>query len=199
MRGIAERILNDGGGLAEGGICSAREFLHLGTRAAVDQALSRLARGGHLLRVGRGRYARPVSTRFGTRAPSVEKVVEGIAALSGETVAPSGAAEANALGLSTQVPIRPVFLTSGRSRTIRLGEQVVELRHAPPWQLRAPRSAAGQATRALAWLGPVQSRAAAQALKQTLPESERKALLDARAGLPTWLAQTISETFFPHA
>ncbi len=50
---------------------SARELLHLGERAAVDQALSRLVRPGELLRVRRGLFASPVKTRFGNRAPSV--------------------------------------------------------------------------------------------------------------------------------
>ncbi len=35
----------------------AKGLLHLGNRAAVDQALSRLVRRGALLRAGRGVYA----------------------------------------------------------------------------------------------------------------------------------------------
>ena len=39
-------------------------LLHLGNRAAVDQALSRLARKGELMRVCQGVYVRPIRTRF---------------------------------------------------------------------------------------------------------------------------------------
>ena len=46
----------------------------------------------------------------------------------GETIVPSGAAAANALGLTTQVPVKSVYLTSGRSRVLNLGRQAVELR-----------------------------------------------------------------------
>lgn len=193
MAGMAEEIIESTAQAPEGTVWSARAFLHLGSRSAVDQALSRLARAGHLLRVGRGLYVRPVTSRFGTRAPAPEKVVEGVAALTGETVAPSGAAAANALGLSTQVPVRPVFLTSGPSRRIVLGRQVIELKHAPAWQLRRPRSLAGQATRALAWLGPEHAPEALKSLKQRLPQTERQELVAARTGLPTWLAQSISQ------
>jgi hypothetical protein len=56
----------------------------------------------------------------------------------GEIVVGNGAAAANALGLTTQVPVREVFLTSGRSRKLKLGAQTVELQHAPPWQLLYP-------------------------------------------------------------
>ena len=88
----------------------------MGTRAAVDQALSRLSKEGKLLRVARGAYVAPVSSRFGTRAPTPEKVVEALAAQSGELVVPHGAIAANTLGLTQQVPVREVYLTSGRTR-----------------------------------------------------------------------------------
>ncbi|MBX6364487.1 MAG: hypothetical protein IRZ00_11520 [Gemmatimonadetes bacterium] len=199
MRGIAEEVLEQTEALGEGAVVSAKSFLHLGSRAAVDQALSRLARGGHLLRVARGRYVRPVHTRFGTRAPEPAKIIERLAELTGETVVPSGATAANALGLTTQVPVRPVYLTSGPTRCLRLGRQVVELRHAPAWQLRAPQRPAGQALRALVWLGPQHAGAAAERLGRTLPAPERQELLAARPALPTWLARTVSEAFAPKA
>ena len=199
MAGIAQKILEHSASLPEGAVLSAKTLLHLGSRAGVDQALSRLARSGHLLRVGRGLYAPPVHSRFGTRAPQPESVVEGIAALTGETVAPSGAASANALGLSTQVPIRPVYLTSGPNRRLHLGRQVVELRHAPQWQLYAPKRPAGHALRALAWLGPQHASEAAEILRARLPHSERQALVSARGQMPSWLAETVSRTFFQEA
>ena len=51
-------------------ICPAA-LLHLGKRAAVDQALTRLARAGQLLRICQGVYMRPAETRFGQCAPHV--------------------------------------------------------------------------------------------------------------------------------
>jgi hypothetical protein len=195
MSGVAEKILRCANERPEGEVLSAKGLLHLASRAAIDQALSRLHRGGELLRVGRGLYVAPVRSRFGTRAPKPEKVVASIAAATGDTIAPSGAASANALGLTTQVPVRPVYLTSGRSRTIRLGRQVVELKHAPKWQLNVPRGAAGEAVRALAWLGPKHAREAATTLRSRLPLRERMALVSARAQMPSWLAETVSHTF----
>ena len=49
-------------------------------------------------------YVRPVGTRFGVRPPSVPKVVEALGAARGETLVPSGAAAANALGLTPRFP-----------------------------------------------------------------------------------------------
>ena len=119
MRTLAKQVLEHAAGLPEGAPLVAKELLHLGSRAAVDQALSRLVQRGALLRAGRGLYVLPVESRFGTRAPSAAKVVEGLANQRGETIVPHGAAAANALGLTTQVPMRAVYLTSGPSRRLK--------------------------------------------------------------------------------
>src|SRR6202051_2476931 len=153
MHTIAENILREAKTLPEGALISAKEFLHLGSRAAVDQALKRLKERNELMLLFRGAYVRPIKTRFGTRAPAAEKVVEGIAATRAETVVAHGASAANSLGLTTQVPTKLVYLTSGQSRRLTLGAQVVEMKHAPQWMLLPSHRAAGEAVRALAWVG----------------------------------------------
>lgn len=194
MRRLTEQILAYAEGLPEGTPVAAKSLLHLGNRAAVDQALSRLAERGQLIRAGRGVYLRPVTSRFGTRAPSVEQAVEALATQRGEIIVPNGAAAANALGLTTQVPIRFVYLTSGRSRTMSLGKQVVELRHAPRWQLTLANRPAGEAVRALAWLGPERAGEALGTLKRMMPPAAFGELVVAAAPqLPTWLARRVSK------
>lgn len=193
MQTLANQILGHAERLPEGAAIAAKGYLHLGTRAAIDQALSRLAKGGQLIRAGRGVYVRPVESRFGARTPSVEQVVEAVASQRGEVIAPNGAAAANALGLSTQVPVRAVYLTSGPSRKLTLGKQVVELRHAPRWQLTLADRPAGQAVRALAWLGPEKAEAALQTLKRRLPAPVFGELVAAAPQLPSWLARSVSK------
>ncbi|WP_347338887.1 DUF6088 family protein [Bradyrhizobium nanningense] len=152
-KAVAERILNQVNTLPEGALISAKEFLHLGSRAAVDQALKRLQEKKQLMRITRGVHVRPVETRFGMRAPAPEKVVANLATSHAETVVSHGAAAANALGLTTQVPTKLVYLTSGRSRRLNLGTQVVEMKHAPQWMLLPSHRAAGEAVRALECTG----------------------------------------------
>jgi len=108
MEFLASRIMEHASKQPEGTLLCAKALLHFGSRAGLDQALSRLTRKGKLTRVSRGLYVRPIETRYGLRAPAVGKVVEEIAKLRGESVAHHGSAEANALGLTTQVPVRPV-------------------------------------------------------------------------------------------
>jgi hypothetical protein len=196
MSQIAQSILTQAQSLPEGGLLSPKEFLHLGSRAAIDQTLSRLAREGKLLRLGRGAYSLPVQGRFGVRPPSAQAVVKAIESNSGETVVASGAAEANALGLTTQVPTREVFLTSGPSRRLKLGNREVELKHGNRWQMLLGKRPAGQAIRALIWLGPEQAPKVLPMLSSKLPSFEWEAMRQARAGLPSWMAKAISEVAF---
>jgi hypothetical protein len=193
MSQLAESILFQAQSLPEGGLISPKEFLHLGSRAAIDQTLSRLACEGKLLRVGRGAYALPVQGRFGVRPPSTESVVEAIESASGETVVASGAAEANALGLTTQVPAREVYLTSGPSRRLKLGNREVELKHGNRWQMLLGKRPAGKAVRALIWLGPERAPLVLGELRNKLPSQEWEAMRQVRAGLPSWIARAISE------
>lgn len=193
MNTLPEIILQQAQSLPEGGVLSPKEFLHLGSRAAVDQAFSRLAKAGKLLRVARGAYAAPVANRFGSRAPAPEKVVQALAEQSGEIVVPHGASAANALGLTQQVPIREVYLTTGRTRKLKLGRSEVLVKHAPRWMLALGARPAGAAVRALAWIGPSHANESLAALRRALPHAEWQALTAARASLPGWMAQAIGK------
>jgi hypothetical protein len=199
MQPVAERILSHASALPEGALITAKEFLHFGSRAAVDQALKRLEERKELMRLSRGIYVRPVKTRFGVRAPAPEKVVERIAATRAETIARHGAAAANALGLTTQIPTKLVFLTSGRSRKLRLGAQEIEMKHAPPWMLLPSRPKAGEAVRALAWIGQRGASEALKTLKQRLPASTVEELVAVRPALPSWMSKSIGQVLAAHA
>jgi hypothetical protein len=191
MKTVAERILNQAGTLPEGALIRAKELLHLGSRAAVDQALGRLSQRNELMRVARGVYVRPVQTRFGKRAPAPEKVVANIAASRAEMVVNNGAAAANALGLTTQVPTKLVYLTSGRNRRLHLGKQIVELKHAPSWMLLPSQPAAGEAVRALNWIGQHGAPEALETLRHKLSASTVEELAAVRSALPAWLSKSI--------
>ena len=192
MRGLPKRIMEYARALPEATPLCPGTLLHLGHRAAVDQALSRLARSGELMRICQGVYMRPVETRFGIRAPRLGKALSALSSLWGETIVPCGGAAANRLGLTTQNPVRAVYLTTGPNRRLNFGSSLVELRHAPRWQLMAPNRKAGDVIRALAWLGPVEVEDGLEAVFPTLRDEDRDELSSARATMPNWMAQPVS-------
>ena len=192
MPSLPRQVLQQADESPEGTLLCPNTLLHLGSRAAVDQALSRLARKGELMRVCQGVYVRPIQTQFGPCPPPMEKVIDSLSSMWGETIVPCGGALANSLGLTTQVPVRSVYLTSGRSRRLNFGKLVVELRHAPRWQLVAPYRPAGDAVRALAWLGPEEIKENLEALGGRLSTEDLEELATARAVMPSWIAEPIS-------
>lgn len=193
MAVLSAQILEAAGNRPEGSLLAAKQFLALGKRDAVDQALRRLAARGKLVKIARGRYALPVCTRFGTRPPAPEKVIAQLNQEGGQQLVSSGAAAANALGLTTQMPVQQTFLARVRNeKRLSFGKQQVTIRPAAAWNFLLADRPAGQAIRALTWLGPDQASAALSKLRSDLPTEEWEALLDARAELPLWLATLLS-------
>ena len=76
MAVLSEQILAAAALRPEGSLLAAKQFLALGQRDAVDQALRRLAARCKLVKITRGRYALPVCSRFGTRQPAPELVID---------------------------------------------------------------------------------------------------------------------------
>ena len=194
MAVLSEQILEAAALRPEGSLLAAKQFLALGQRDAVDQALRRLAARGKLVKITRGRYALPVCSRFGTRPPAPELVIAQLNREGAQQLVSSGAAAANALGLTTQMPVEQTFLARSRSqKRYVFGKQQVTIRTAAAWNFLLADRPAGQAIRALTWLGPDQASAALPTLRSTLPPEEWRALISVCAELPLWLAKLLSE------
>lgn len=98
----------------------------------VGQILSDLAKEGIIHHLSRGVYLKAEETRFGLVYPPIEEIAEAIAKRDNAQVIPTGATAQNILGLSTQVPMNVVFLTSGSARKIPLGGRTITFRRAVP-------------------------------------------------------------------
>ena len=194
MSVLSEQILEAAGKRPDGSLLAAKQFLALANRAAVDQALRRLAARGKLVKITRGRYALPITSRFGIRPPAPEVVIAQLNQEGVQQLVSSGAAAANSLGLTTQMPVQQTFLARTRSqKRYVFGKQQVTIRPAAACNFLLPDRPAGQAIRALIWLGPDQASAALPTLRRVLPPVEWDALLAVRAELPLWLAELLSE------
>ena len=151
---VAAKVARKVKRLPKGRAFSIAVFLECGSENAVRTALSRQVKRGHLVNVARGIYARPKPTRYlGSSLPGPEEVARAIARASGERLAPHGAEVARRLGLSTQVPMKAVFYTTGRTRSLKVGNTHVHFEHASEALVRNASSAAGLALLALRYLG----------------------------------------------
>jgi hypothetical protein len=130
---IADKVL-DRLQAANGQIFSVADFLDLGPRPTVDQALSRLARQGRINRVRRGLYELPRIGKMLNRpmTQSPDALARAWARKNGLRIVPSGAYAANLLGLSTQVPAKITYYTNGRTKMIKLGQHTIKLLNRGP-------------------------------------------------------------------
>jgi hypothetical protein len=106
----------------------------------------------------------------------------------------SGAAAANLLGLSEQVPSRWVVVTSGNPRKVRIGKTGVEFRHAAPRNLLGGGRPAGLVFQALRYLG---ARGVTPALishlRGRLDKKAKKELADLCPLMPRWMQPAVQQ------
>jgi hypothetical protein len=129
MTSITYKLINRIQRKKRGWVFTPKDFLDLGTRAAVDKVLSRLTKQAMIRRLDRGLYDYPKQHKLlGTLAPDPDSIARALA--EGGQVYPSGAMAANLLGLSTQVPAKPNYLTNSPTRSRRVAGQTIKLTRA---------------------------------------------------------------------
>src|SRR5205823_4719305 len=115
--------------------------------------LSRLAQTKTIRRLARGLYDYPKShPTLGLLSPSVDQIAKALVDPKTK-IQPSGAYAANLLGLSEQVPLKSVFLTTGTPRRVRIGRQEIILKRTTPRQMATAGRLSGLVIQALKHLG----------------------------------------------
>lgn len=183
------------GASAAGKVFSPIDFLHLGSRAAVDKVLSRLTATGEIRRVARGLYDVPrTHAVLGPLLPSVDDIARAIAGKGSLRLQPSGAYAANLLGLTEQVPMKLAFLTDGASRTVHIGNQSILLKHTTPRNMATAGRISGLVIQALRHLKQEHVDDLAIATLRSRLTAEDKAVLLADAPLaPLWIGDVMRQ------
>jgi hypothetical protein len=189
---VPDRVMNRVRARGRGSVFTPSDFLTVATRSSVDQALSRLVKGGQLRRLAHGLYDFPkVHPKLGPLSPASDDVAQALARETGSQVQIAGARAANELGLSAQVPAQSTYLTDGPSRRVVLGKRVVDLRHASPKHLIAPGSPAGTVVQALRHVGPARAVDVVQVAVRRLSANDKKTLALTAGQAPAWMLPTL--------
>lgn len=180
MAGIQRQIKEDLS-LKAGKIIFPEDYLHLGSPEAVHMALSRLVKEKELLRLGKGIYIRQkVDPVIGPIYPSIEDIAQAIAKKEHVVIRPTGAYALNKLGISTQVPMKVVFLTDGQSRSIKIGKGRLTFKRVRPKLLAAKNELVYLAIQALDALGKQDEKTQAltfEKIRNVLEKVPRKEIL----------------------
>ena len=191
MTSMADRIMKRVSARGRGRwVCTPKDFLDLGSRQAVDQALSRLVKAGQLRRAGRGLYDLPRTSGVLKRPAPVDldAAVAALARRDGIRILPDGAAAAHGLGLTDAVPAKASYATDGASRTVEIDGRTIRFRHAGPRVMRWTGRPAAPVAQALRWLGPDATADArvVSILKRRLPNAVKQDLYVNGRDLPGW-------------
>ncbi|MEP3332398.1 DUF6088 family protein [Sedimentitalea sp.] len=188
---IKKRIVGKG----RGAVFAPSDFLDLGSRASVDQALSRLADQDIIRRLTRGLYDYPkVSDRFGKLAPSLDDVAQAVARKDNQTLQISPARAANQLGLSTQVPSHVTYLTDGPTRKKQIGNQTIHFRKAAQKTLVGAGQKTGTVFQALRYVGKDRvTDTVVRKLAGALDSKDRARLVKQSRHVPAWMHPVVQQ------
>lgn len=120
----------------KGDIFFISDFTELGTYEAVRKTLQRLTTGDKIKRIAKGIYFLPKKhERLGILFPHAEEIAKAIAKRDKARIIPTGSAALNLLGLSTQIPLKAIFLTDGSAREVEIGNQTIQFKKTNPKNL----------------------------------------------------------------
>jgi hypothetical protein len=95
----------------------------------IRKALRRLAQDKVLLKLGRGIFFYPKVFADGTPSyPTTDEIAQAIAKRDGVKIKETPYRALNSLGLSGQVPMRPVYMTSGGKKSIKINNLRIEFK-----------------------------------------------------------------------
>jgi hypothetical protein len=179
-------------------VCTPKDFLDLGSRAAVDQALSRLFKNGVLRRISRGLYDLPrMSGILNRPAPAnIDAAVDALARRSNAIVVPDGIFAANQLGLTNAVPAKASYITNGATKTVNIGSRTIHLRHVSQRLIDWTNRPAGCVVQALDWLGlsVADNPETINLLRKRVPDDLKRNLIDGKELLPSpWMISIVNK------
>jgi hypothetical protein len=120
----SERVLKRIRSNKRGRILFPTDFSDITDGITLRQIFARLTIDKTLIRLARGIYLFPViDEKLGPLIPPLEDIAAAVARRDKARIIPTGVYALNRLGLSTQVPMKIVFLTDGAPRSVKVGKR----------------------------------------------------------------------------
>lgn len=109
------------------------DFVKYGSSENIRKVLSRLEEDGIVIRLAQGIYLKPKKDPLlGVIYPTTEEIAKQIAQRDKARIAPTGIMALFLLGLTTQIPLKAVYLTDGSQREIKIGKRSIKLKKTAP-------------------------------------------------------------------
>ncbi|MBK6707996.1 MAG: hypothetical protein IPG54_11165 [Sphingomonadales bacterium] len=193
MPAVTEKIMKRVRGKGRGWAFTPKDFLDLGTRASIDMALTRLVQANQIRRIGRGLYDYPkLHDKLGELTPDADTIAQAVATQSGDKLSSSGAQAANRLGISTQVPAKTSYATSGQTRVKKVAGRTIALKRSRAPILDDASPDANAVLQLLAHVGKDKiDDDLIQRLSAQIDDRDFKALTKAQPLMPGWMSDAV--------
>jgi len=200
MKSLENTIISIVRGHGRGYVFTPKNFSALGSSYAIGMILMRLCRKGIIRRLARGLYEYPRKhPKLGILSPSIDAVARALQGRDSTRLQPSGAYAANLLGISTQVPMKIVFLTDGPFKHVQLGRQEIFLKHTTPRNIATAGRISGLVIQALRYLGKRHvDDSIIMYLKGKLSDSEKEQIVKDMRYAPAWIAEIMKKIASPN-
>ncbi len=185
------QILKKIGKARRGTLFFTENFISFGNIEAIKKALQRLTNAEELQRVATGIYVRPqIDSIIGKITPDIEDIARAIAKRDKARITPTGIYALNRLGLSTQVPLKIVYLTDGAARKIRIGNTSITFKKTTPKNVAAVGEISKLAIQALRAIGKDKvTKDDIQKIKQLLKKEKKSKLAHDIRLAPAWIRE----------
>ena len=193
MSAVTDKIMRRVRGKGRGLAFTPKDFLDLGTRASIDMALTRLVQANQIRRIGRGLYDYPkLHDKLGELTPDADTIAQAVATQSGDKLSSSGAQAANRLGISTQVPAKTSYATSGQTRVKKVAGRTIALKRSRAPILDDASPDANAVLQLLAHVGKDKiDDDLIQRLSAQIDDRDFKALTKAQPLMPGWMSDAV--------
>ncbi|UCS94303.1 hypothetical protein KZP23_04540 [Echinicola marina] len=180
----------------KGSIVFVDDFLDYGNPESVKKALLRLKEKQVLVHLAHGIYLYPkVDKELGILYPSTEDIAQAIARRDKARIVPTGVQALNKLGLSTQVPLKVVYLTDGAARTIKVGKRIISFKKASPKNLSTKGEISTLVIQALKSIGKDNlDQAIIEKVQSIIKKEDPKNIIHDSKLAPAWIYNILMQT-----
>lgn len=168
------------------------DYIQLGSAETIRKIFHEATLIGKLEKAGHGIYVKPKISRFGHVPVPLEKIAKEIAERDKCEILPTGNTAVNLIGLSTQVPMKLSYITTGSTRIVKIGERTISFRHAAPKNFAAKGSVIPMLIQGLREIGEENiTESDNDAIKRFIDKQEDPYFQDDLQVSPAWMQRII--------
>ncbi len=180
----------------KGSVLFVDDFLDYGNPESVKKALLRLKEKDILVRLAHGIYLYPkIDKELGVLFPSTEEIANAIARRDKARIVLTGVQALNKLSLSTQIPMKVVYLTDGAARTVKVGKRTITFKKTSPKNLLAQGEISSLAIQALKTIGQKKvDENTIERIQAILKKEKKENIINDAKLSPAWINKILMQT-----